>query len=44
MSIGWLKHVYWEVKAYLLNCKSMQITDLLHVHVAKDGDRKALNT
>lgn len=39
-----LKHTNWEVKACLLQCKSMQIADLLDVYLAKDGNRKALNT
>jgi len=39
-----LKHTNWEVKACLLDCKSMQIADLLDVNLAKDGNRKALNT
>lgn len=42
--IGRLKHTYWEVKACILDCKSMQIADLLDVYLAKDGNRKALNT
>lgn len=42
--IGRLKHTYWEVKACILDCKSMQIGDLLHVNVAKKGDMKAFNT
>lgn len=39
-----LKHANWEVKAYKLDCKSMQIADLFDVNVTKDSDRKALNT
>lgn len=39
-----LKHANREVKACLLDCKSMQIANLFDVNVAKDGDRKALNT
>lgn len=42
--IGRLKHTNWEIKACILDYKSMQIADLLDVNVAKDGDRKALNT
>lgn len=44
IQIGRLKHAYWEVKACILDCKSMQIADLLDVYLAKDGNRKALNT
>ena len=36
-----LKHTNWEVKAYLLDCKSMQIADLFHVNVAIYDDMKA---
>ena len=39
-----LWHANWEVKACILDCKSMQIADLLDVNLAKDGNRKALNT
>ncbi len=39
--IGRLKHTNWEVKACILDCKSIQIADLLHVNVAIYDDMKA---
>lgn len=42
--IGRLKHANWEVKACILDCKSMKIADLLHANVAKNDDMKAFNT
>lgn len=36
-----LKHANWEVKACILDCKSMQIADLFHVNVAIYDDMKA---
>ena len=44
MHIGQVKHDNWMAKAYLLECNSMLIADLLYVNVVKDGVFKVLNT
>ncbi len=44
MHTGLQKHAYWTAKACILDCKSMQIADLLHANVAKNDDMKAFNT